>query len=64
MTHRHKTKTITAPSAYIAPASVTRQNRRAHGGYSCLHICACGAIKAVNVNGWHKEHGPWLVGEK
>lgn len=37
------------------------ENRAAHGNITVEHVCRCGAVRLVNVNGRHVERGPWIM---
>ena len=56
--HKHRTKTISEPQPFRGSVA-SPQRKAAHGGYSETHTCSCGAIKTVNKNGVHAEHGRW-----
>jgi hypothetical protein len=60
--HRHRAKAISDPEPYRSSVSVARENRCAHGGYSEVHSCCCGATKRVNRNQGYAEHGEWTRG--
>lgn len=34
-------------------------NPRAHGNVTHIETCRCGATRNINVNGEHRETGPW-----
>lgn len=57
MAHQHRAKT-TVVTPFIGAVSRS-ENRWAHGGVTFVHRCSCGAVKKVNANGCHREHGPW-----
>lgn len=58
--HRHRAATAGPASAYLGPVrGAVRANPLAHGWVTYTYTCACGAVKAVNRNGRHAEHGPW-----
>lgn len=56
--HAHKAETTTdRPFAgAVAPA----ENRAAHGNICRVEVCRCGATRRTNVNGVHREGGPWV----
>jgi len=62
-TCRHAKKnifTVTMPyngSIYRAE----KTNPAAHGGYTEIQSCTCGALRSVNVNGNHIEKGRWSL---
>jgi len=60
MTHHHHRPIprLTVVRCYSGPVS-DRENPRAHGWACELHVCRCGAVRRVNVNGRHVERGPW-----
>jgi hypothetical protein len=42
-----------------------RQNPKAHGNITQLETCLdCGSMRRTNVNGIHKERGPWIESEE
>jgi len=40
----------------VAPGACVQA---AHGGHRLRQECDCGALRVVNINGRHVEHGPW-----
>ncbi len=46
---------------FFGPVS-GKQNPKAHGGYSAVEHCSCGAKRTVNINGKHVERGSWGKG--
>lgn len=37
-------------------------NPSAHGGIRRREYCKCGAHRDININGTHREEGPWKGG--
>ena len=57
--HQHKAvESRTRP--YRHPVVRRKQNRAAHGNVTRIDRCECGAERHVNVNGKHRERGPWI----
>lgn len=50
------TRCYTGPVRYDS-----RANPAAYGGVSFLQTCSCGAQRAVNASGGHRELGAWQV---
>jgi hypothetical protein len=61
MAHQHRaTETTTRP--FAGPVNTRRHNRAAHGNITRIDRCSCGAERRTNINGRHKERGPWKEG--
>jgi hypothetical protein len=60
-THRHRAQ-HTVPRPYSGPVRTrsSDQNEAAHGGIRYDETCSCGAKRSTNVNGRHRELGPWI----
>lgn len=60
-THRHRpVPRLTWTTCYRGSVSWPG-NPAAHGNITEHEVCACGATRAVNVNGLHVERGPWKL---
>ena len=61
-THRHRPDgTRTEP--FSGPVRPERPNVAAHGGYTCVALCRCGAERRSNHNQGNAEYGPWMMSE-
>ena len=60
---RHKsTKEISTRPYFYPVGKPSERNNMAHGGTETLWQCMeCGASRAVNQNGPHKEFGTWVM---
>lgn len=59
-THRHRAARRGRACGFAGPVrDAARRNPKAHGGVRYFETCACGAVKVVNRNGSHAEHGQW-----
>lgn len=58
-THRPATHEL---RPYIGPvaATIDDENVAAHGNVCEVQRCRCGAVRSVNINGRHRERGPWV----
>ena len=60
--HIHRSAgTRTEP--FTGPVAPGRPNVAAHGGYTCVALCRCGAERRSNHNQGHAEYGPWIMSE-
>ena len=57
--HRHRT-VRTDVRCFVGPIAGAEPNPAAHGGVTETQRCACGAVRQLNVNGRHREVGPWV----
>ena len=60
--HRDSQREGTQMLGYTGSVAVypyTEENRAAHGGVTYHEVCRCGAERAVNANGLHREYSPW-----
>lgn len=57
MSHRHFPSSIQIRS-FSGPVS-RRETPAAHGNVTEHQVCRCGARRRVNLNGGHREAGPW-----
>lgn len=59
--HRHKHKAVYEEDrAFMYPVAAGEENPAAHGNITRHQWCSCGATRKVNINGRHREIGPWV----
>lgn len=61
MTNEHQHEAVETMDLPHFGAVAEPQNRAAHGGITVEETCSCGASRYVNVNGRHREEGPWRI---
>ena len=64
----HKHRAVRRSHAYPFTGPVRFPGERGHnpaayGNVVFAHYCRCGAHRSTNVNGWHREVGPWAAPE-
>jgi hypothetical protein len=59
MPHTHKSTSYRV-RGYSHSANPGNENPCAHGDREYTYICECGHEQIANVNGGHREEGPWL----
>lgn len=59
MPHQHRKHQERNERCY-SHAVAEPENRAAHGNITVEHVCRCGAVRLVNINGRHVERGPWI----
>lgn len=58
--HEHRAIFSRGPFPFNSSvASGDRVNTMAHGGVTWTDLCRCGSERKTNVNGRHREIGPW-----
>lgn len=61
--HQHRpSSTMMRP--FAGPIAGAKRNPSAHGGYTIVAHCACGAIREENRNQGAVERGPWFTTEE
>lgn len=56
--HRHRTS-YSETVAFAGPVASERPDPRAHGGFTEICYCACGASRRDNHNQGYRERGHW-----
>lgn len=57
--HTHRAVPERQTEQYYSHPVRQPENPAAHGGVCFVDRCRCGATRRTNVNGWHRERGPW-----
>ena len=57
--HRHKA-IHSRDWGFTGPVNHDRRNPAADGNICTHEECGCGATRRINLNGRHRETGPWL----
>ncbi len=58
--HADRTDTF----GYSGPVKTRHPNPAAYGGRCAVEVCKCGARRPTNINGDHREVGPWSGGPR
>lgn len=63
--HQHRPKdNLTRERPFSGPArGASKQNPKAHGGFTVVETCGCGAMREINVNRTWVERGAWIEAE-
>ena len=62
--HKHSYYREGRTRCFSGAVSRREENPAAHGGVCMEELCACGAVRSVNVNGRHREIGEWGPSQK